>query len=59
MSNTLYDYDNGMVQQHIDELRRGAAKARLVRGARRNRRRRQQLRRELSAHGRLWPAQAR
>jgi len=59
MTNILYDYDNGMVQQHIDDLRRGAAKARLVRGARRNRRQRRQLRHELSAHGRLWPAQAR
>jgi hypothetical protein len=55
MTNVLYDYDNSLVQQHIEELRREAAKARLVRGARRNRRQRRQ---HVAAGGTLRPAQA-
>jgi hypothetical protein len=38
MTNTLFDYDHSLVQQHIEELRRDAAKARLARAARRGRR---------------------
>jgi hypothetical protein len=38
MTNTLFDYDYGLVQQHIDDLRRDAAKARLSRAARLRRR---------------------
>jgi hypothetical protein len=55
MTNVLYDYDNSLVQQHIEELRRDAAKARLVRGARRNRRQRRQ---HVAAAGTLQQAQA-
>lgn len=55
MTNVLYDYDNSLVQQHIEELRREAAKARLVRGARRNRRQRRQ---HVAAGGTLQQAQA-
>jgi hypothetical protein len=55
MTNVLYDYDNSLVQQHIEELRREAAKARLARGARRNRRQRRQ---HVAAGGTLRPAQA-
>jgi hypothetical protein len=56
MTNTLFDYDNSLVQQHIEDLRRDAAKARLARGIRRNRRQRRQ---HVAAHGTLRPAQAR
>ena len=56
MTTTLFDYDNSLVQQHIEDLRRDAAKARLARGVRRNRR---QRRHEVSAHGTLRPARAR
>jgi hypothetical protein len=52
MTNTLYDYDNNLVQQHIEDLRRDAAKARLARGLRRNRR---QRRHATSVHGTLRP----
>jgi hypothetical protein len=38
MTNTLFDYEHGLVQQHIDDLRRDAAKARLSRAARLRRR---------------------
>ena len=37
----LYGYDSSLIQQHIDELRRDADKARLVRQARRRRQRAQ------------------
>jgi hypothetical protein len=47
MGNILFDYDNNLVQQHIDDLRRDAARARFARGARRNRRQRRQ---RTSAH---------
>ena len=40
MTTTLFDYDYGLVQQHIDDLRRDAAKARLSRAARLRRRER-------------------
>ena len=40
MTNTLFDYEHGLVQQHIDDLRRDAAKARLSRAARLRRRER-------------------
>jgi hypothetical protein len=53
MSNLLYDY---LVQQHIEDLRREAAVARLARGVRRNRRQRRQ---QVAAHRTLRPAQAR
>jgi hypothetical protein len=56
MTNTLYDYDSSLVQQHIEDLRRDATKARLARGLRRNRRQRRQA---VSAHRSLRPAQAR
>lgn len=42
MTNTLFDYDYGLVQQHIEDLRRDAAKARLARASRRIRRQRRQ-----------------
>jgi hypothetical protein len=53
---TLYDYDSGLVQQHIDDLRRDADKARLVRGARR---RRQRSRQSASAQRAARPVAAR
>jgi hypothetical protein len=56
MTNNLFDYDYGLVQQHIEDLRRDAAKARLARGVRRNRRQRRQ---DMASHGTLRPAQAR
>ncbi len=56
MTNTLYDYDSSLIQQHIDDLRRDAAKARVARAARRNRRQRRQA---VSAPRSLRPAQAR
>ena len=56
MSYTLFDYDHSMVQQHVDELRRDADKARLVRSVRRNRRQRHQ---RVATRSALRPAQAR
>lgn len=56
MTNILFDYDNNLVQQHIDELRRDADKARLARGARRSRRQRRQ---QVAAHRALRLVQAR
>jgi hypothetical protein len=44
MSNILFDYDHNLVQQHIEDLRRDAARARFARGVRRNRRQRRQER---------------
>lgn len=59
MNNILFDYDNGLIQQHIDDLRRDAARTRLARSVRRRRRQRRQRRHEQSAHGALRPARAR
>ena len=56
MTYTLFDYDHSLVQQHIDDLRRDAAKARLARSVRRNRRQRRQ---QVAVHGTLRPVQAR
>ena len=56
MTNTLFDYDNSLVQQHIEDLRRDAAKARLARASRRNRR---QRRHQAVAEGTLRLVQAR
>jgi hypothetical protein len=56
MTNILFDYDTGLVQQHIDDLRRDADKARLVRRARRSR---QQRRDGVSAHRLARPVTAR
>ena len=56
MTNILFDYDNSLVQQHIEDLRRDAVKARLARGVRRNRRQRRQ---QVAAQGTLRPLQAR
>jgi hypothetical protein len=56
MSNILFDYDHNLVQQHIDDLRRDAARARFARGVRRNRRQRRQ---ESSAHRTLRAQPAR
>jgi hypothetical protein len=56
LSNTLFDYDNSLVQQHIEDLRRNADKARLARRVRRNRRaRRDQVATQATT---LRPAQA-
>jgi len=56
MTNILFDYDNSLIQQHIEDLRRDAVKARLARGVRRNRRQRRQ---QVAAQGTLRPLQAR
>jgi len=56
MTNILFDYDNSLVQQHIEDLRRDAPKARLARAVRRNRRQRRQ---QVAAQGTLRPLQAR
>jgi hypothetical protein len=42
MTNILYDYDHSLTYQRIEDLKREAAKARLAKGVRRNRRERQQ-----------------
>jgi hypothetical protein len=57
LSNILFDYDNSLTQQHIEDLRRDADKARLARRVRRNRRaRRGQVATRATT---LRPAQAR
>jgi hypothetical protein len=56
MTNTLFDYDHSLVQQHIEDLRRDAAKARLARGVRRDRRHRRQ---QVAVGRTLRPVQAR
>jgi hypothetical protein len=56
MTNILFDYDNNLVQQHIDDLRRDAARARFARSVRRNRR---QQRQQASAHRTLRAVPAR
>jgi hypothetical protein len=54
----LYDYDSSLVRQHIDELRRDADKARLIRRSRRHRQE-SQARNGASAHRSARPATAR
>jgi hypothetical protein len=56
MTYTLFDYDHSVVQQHVDELRRDADRARLARSARRSRRQRRQ---QVATRSALRPAQAR
>jgi hypothetical protein len=52
MTNILYDYDHSRTHQRIEDLIREADKARLAKGARRNRRQRRQ---EASAQATLRP----
>ena len=56
MTNNLYGLYSGLAQQHIDDLRREADKARLVRSARR---RRQRSRDGASAYRSARPVAAR